>query len=403
MFLIMMYWSAFVLFCLAALAVLHSYVFYPQLLKWLAINKRNNEITYTPEDRLPFLSVIMSLYNEEKVIGEKLISLLNQDYAGQVEVYIGSDGSNDKTNQIVAQLIEQQPNVHFFPFEQRRGKPEVINHLVRLACAHYPAGNDHILLITDASVMLSPQVSFQLVKHFKNTHIAVVDAFMVHTGMSSSGISRAENQYISGEVSLKYLESIVWRKMIGPFGGCYALRSNYYSAVPDNFLVDDFYITMCAFEQGADAINEPMAVCHEPVSHDWQEEYRRKSRISAGNFQNMFRFRNLWWPPFSTLGFAFFSHKILRWLGPFFLMIMGLSALIMACSANLLHQILFVGFFGVMVCLPVADFLLLRLGINLLPVRAVRYFLLMNIALFQGFFRFLNGIRSNVWEPTKRN
>lgn len=399
----MLYCLALFIFLISALALCHSYLFYPLLLKWLASNRQPNRMIFTRDDQLPHLSVIMSLYNEEKVIGDKLISLLNQSYPGQWEVFIGSDGSNDSTNQIVADLTLGHPKVHFYPFEQRRGKPEVINHLVGLACEQHPAGKNHVLLITDASVIMSPEVSFHLVKHFKNPRIAVVDAFMVHTGMSSTGISRAENHYISGEVSLKHLESVAWRKMIGPFGGCYALRSDYYHPVPHNFLVDDFFITMCAFEQGADAINEPLAICHEPVSHDWQEEYRRKSRISAGNFQNMFRFRHLWWPPFQTLGFAFFSHKILRWTGPFFLLFMIISATVLAFSPNLLHQILFLGFLGMMVCLPLADMVLLRLGLNFLPLRSIRYFLLMNAALFQGFFRFLNGIRTNVWEPTKRN
>ena len=394
-----------IIFSLSFLALAHSYVFYPLLLKWLAQGKTNNTNVFAPDDsNLPFVTVIMSLYNEEKVIGPKLETLLRQRYpTDKYNIIIGSDGSGDRTNEIVAQRVAGSASVHFFPFEQRLGKPEVINHLVRLSLERRPAGPDHVFLVTDASVMLREEVVFHLAKHFRNPQIAVVDAFMTHTGLEDAGISRSEDRYISGEVRLKHLESIVWRKMIGPFGGCYALRSDYFSPVPSNFLVDDFFITMRAFERGAQAINEPLAVCHEPVSHEWREEYRRKARISAGNFQNMLLFRRLWWPPFTALSFAFFSHKILRWLGPFFLLGMALGMALVVWQGNYFSRILFLCGTVAALLAPLADVALKRMGVHVFLLRNLRYFLLMNIALFQGFFKFLKGIRSNVWEPTKRH
>ncbi len=392
------------LFFTSFLALAHSYMLYPLLMRLLAQGRRNNTLVFSRADELPFVSVIMSLYNEERVVERKLATLLAQDYPiHRRRVYIGSDGSTDHTNALVEAFVRNAQGFHFYVFSERRGKPGVINHLVELALDAHPPGPGHVLLLTDASVMQNPEVTFHLAKHFRNPEIAVVDAFMIHTGLEEEGISRSEDRYISSEVRLKYLESVVWRKMIGPFGGCYALRSDRFSRVPANFLVDDFYITMKALEQGAMAINEPEARCYEPVSHEWREEYRRKARISAGNFQNMLHFRRLWWPPFSQLGFAFFSHKILRWWGPFFLLIMGAGSAIAAWYGNYPHRFLFFSFVMVAFALPVADTLLKRAGVNVLMLRNIRYFMLMNIALLQGFFKFLKGIRSNVWEPTKRN
>jgi cellulose synthase/poly-beta-1,6-N-acetylglucosamine synthase-like glycosyltransferase len=400
----MMETAPVILFFVSFLALTHSYVFFPLLLRLLAHNKIPNPIIFSPTDDLPFVTVIMSLYNEDKVIGQKLETLFRQHYPeDKYAIFIGSDGSTDRTNDIVTEAVRTANNAFFYPFSERRGKPGVINHLVELAFERHPAGSDHILLITDASVMLTPEVVFHLVKHYRNPEIAIVDAFMSHTGMEEGGISRSENRYISGEVRLKHLESIVWRKMIGPFGGCYALRSDYFNPIPSNFLVDDFYITMKTFERGAQAINEPKAICHEPVSHDWREEFRRKARISAGNFQNMVQFRHLWWPPFTALGFAFFSHKILRWLGPFFLAAMLAGCAISAWQGNIFFRFLFLCLIIGLLIVPLADVLLKKSGRNLLFFRNVRYFILMNLALLQGFFRFLKGIRSNVWEPTKRH
>lgn len=393
-----------IIFWVSLFGILHSYFFYPLLLSLLSRGKKPNSLQFSKDEEFPFVSVIISVYNEERVIAEKLESLKNLDYPRhKLMIFVGSDCSTDRTNEIVGSFIKKIPFLNFSSFSKRRGKPGVINELADIAFVHRPASPDHIFLITDANVILKKQTLKQLTKHFKNEKIVEVDANMIHTGMRSSGISKAEDHYITSEVKIKYLEGMLWGKMIGPFGGCYAIRSTHFSKVPPTFLVDDFYITMKVFERGGLAINELEAVCIEAVSHDLKEEYRRKSRISAGNFQNLVTFVHLWWPPFRTLNFAFFSHKVLRWFGPFFLILIFISGGSLALSGNLFYKLLFVFLSGSMMLASIADYLLIGLNVNILPFRKVRYFLLMNLALLEGFFKFLKGIHNNVWEPPKRN
>ncbi len=393
-----------IIFYLSLLGIVHSYLIYPLLLRWLARGKTNNKLVYSELEHMPHVSVVMSLYNEEKVIAQKLDSLIGQEYAKEkLSIYIGSDCSSDRTNEIVGKYASTYPQVHFFPFQERQGKPGVVNQLVQAAKQDHQGSTHHVLLITDANVMLSAKSIYHLAKHFRNPEIVIVDAHMVHTGMQQEGISIPENHYITSEVMLKNREGMVWGKMIGPFGGCYAIRADYYSEVPNTFLVDDFYITMKAFEQGGNAINELEAVCYEAVSHEMKEEFRRKARISAGNFQNLLTFPHLWWPPINPLNFAFFSHKVLRWFGPFLLALILLSSLILGIYFNLFYLVLFLFLFGAMVGLPLLDLVLDKLNINVTPLRAVRYFVFMNIALLSGFIKFVNGIKNNVWEPPKRN
>ena len=393
-----------IIFWLSIGALGHTYLFYPLLLQMLASRNRKSRPRYQSDEELPQVSVIMSLYNEEQVIGEKIHSIFSSDYpTAKLNVFIGSDCSSDGTNEIVDRFSKDIPNLHFYPFTQRRGKPGVINELSREALKKHSLGVDHVLLITDANVMLTPTTLRNLTRNFKDEKVVIVDANMVHTGMQSSGISKAENQYISTEVKLKFNEGLVWGKMVGPFGGCYAIRSTHFTEVPATFLVDDFYIAMRAFEKGGDALNDLEAICYEGVSHEIREEYRRKSRISAGNFQNLLTFTHLWWPPFNTLCFAFFSHKVLRWLGPFFLILVWSLAGLLGLLGYWLYQYAFVLLsFGVLV-LPFLDWLLQKLKINWLLFRGVRYFVLMNLALLEGFFKFIRGVKSNIWEPPKRN
>jgi cellulose synthase/poly-beta-1,6-N-acetylglucosamine synthase-like glycosyltransferase len=387
---------------ISLLALLHAYVFYPLLLKLLARKRKAHQVLFDDHGQWPDVHVLMSLYNEEQVIVEKLGSLLEQDYAGQIHIWIGSDASMDQTNEIVQQYAQQHPGIHFFPFDDRQGKPGVINTLYEKISEKYSL-EDALFLITDANVFLVPGVVRLLAGHFKDPAIGLVDARMVHTGMKEEGISKAEDQYISMEVWIKYWEGVLWGKMIGPFGGCYMLRAKYFRKVPSNFLVDDFYIAMKVFEQGGKAINELKAVCYEAVSHDIAVEYRRKKRISAGNYQNLLAFRSLWWPPVKTLNFAFFSHKVLRWWGPFFLILLLLGSGLLSISGSAFYQLLF---FLLVICLivvPLFDWILSRFHINWTPLRGIRYFVLMNLALLAGFWKFLKGIKTNVWQPTKRH
>jgi cellulose synthase/poly-beta-1,6-N-acetylglucosamine synthase-like glycosyltransferase len=393
-----------ILFWASAIGVLYTYLFYPLLLHLLARGKQPNAVVFEQADEWPRVSILLSVYNEEKVITEKLDSLCQLDYpAGRLRIFIGSDCSSDQTNDIVASYARQYPYLHFFPFQERNGKPGVINRLYDEAMAWAGHEQDHVLVITDASVMMSAQSVREMVKHFRHPGIGLVDSRIVHTGMQKEGISRSEDTYISREFHLKHLEGLIWGKMIGPFGGCYAIRASYFSKVPPNFLVDDFYITMKMFEQGAMAINESSALCYEGVSHELSEEYRRKSRISAGNFQNLFTFPHLWWPPFAPLQFAFFSHKVLRWIVPFLLIIMLIALVALSLMGNLFYALLLVLLVLGLFFVPLLDVLLKKAGINFSLLRNIRYFLMMNLALLEGFFKYIKGIRSNVWEPTKRN
>lgn len=395
------FWTVFFWLCLSLL--LHTYLFYPALLKWLARNRQPNRICFN-RDELPFVSVIMSVYNEERVIEKKLETLFRLHYPTyRITFYVGSDHSTDRTNEIITGMTDRRTDFYFFPYPERTGKPGVVNRLAAEALRRRPRGRDHLFLITDASVFLSPDTLFHLAKHFKNDHIAIVDAHMQHRGMRERGISRSENQYISTELMVKFREGVVWGKMIGPFGGCYVLRSDYFEEIPPAYLVDDFYIAMRVFEKGGQAINDLEAVCTETVSHEIGEEYRRKARISAGNFQNLWTFSHLWWPPLGLPNFAFFSHKVIRWIGPFLMLGILIAPLPLALSGNLFYRIAFVLVSGLLILLPIFDVLLSRIGLHFFIFRSIRYFVWMNAALLEGFFKFIKGIKTNVWEPPKRN
>ncbi len=383
------------LFWISVTAILHTYVIYPFFLKIFSSKKKMNKIIFYRKDNLPVVSVLLSVFNEEEVIENKIISVFKTNYPkSKLEFIIGSDNSTDKTDEIIKNFKKKFKNLYFFTYKKRQGKGNIINQLIDKSVGD-------ILILTDANVMFDENTIFNLIKHFKNKEIGLVDTQMINKNFKKEGISLQEKSYISREVKIKNMESKLWGTMMGPFGGCYAIRRYLYSKIPENYLVDDFYINMKVFEKGRKAINELNAKVYEDVSNNLKDEFHRKIRISTGNFQNLFTFWRLLFPIYSAISFSFLSHKVLRWLGSFFILIIYFSNIFLY-SNHILYKINFY-LLNILFFLPLIDFILKKVNIHISILRFITHFLFMNLALFIGFFKFLKGVKNNVWQPTKRN
>ena len=384
-----------IIFWVSVVAILQSYVLYPLIIRVLSGLKKENDKVLTATDNLPFVSIIMAVHNEEKVITEKLESIYNTGYPGnRFELFVGSDGSSDRTNEFLEAFSKDYESFHFTAFHERRGKPAVVNELRERA-------RGDILIMTDAQVLFTPDTIFELVKHYRNEQIGLVGANILNTRIDKSGISYQEWTYMSREIRLKYHEGKVWGTMIGAYGACYSIRKKYYSAVPEGYSVDDFYITMKVLERKKKCILELKATTYENVPNRLSEEFRRKIRIAAGNFQNLKTFYKLLWPPYTGVAFSFFSHKVLRWLGPFFLLLLIVSNIILALSDPFYSILLMVQ--GGLIISPFIDFLLRKIGLHIVILRFITHFYSMNLALLAGFLKFIKGTETNVWQPTRRS
>ncbi len=384
-----------VIFWVSIFLILYSYLLFPGLLHLLARNRSMNGEMFSYNE-LPDISVLIAAYNEDEVIESKIESILKGNYPREkLEILVGSDASTDGTNEILQKLSGTlQPRLRIFLHEQRMGKPGVVNQLVK-------ESTGEIMVITDANVMLDKTTLMEMIGYFKSSGIGLVDSQMINTSLNKSGISHQEKFYISREVRIKHNESLVWGTMMGPFGGCYAVRKSLYQPVPRNFLVDDFYINMAVLKQGYNCISNMDAKVYEDVSNELQEEFRRKKRISAGNFQNLSMSGSLLFSTKPGVAISFLSHKVIRWIVPFLVMV-TLGTSIYLGMELLLYRILALLQIIVLV-IPVIDLFLRKIKIHSLPLRFISHFVLMNLALLAGFIRYIGGIKSNVWQPTRRN
>jgi cellulose synthase/poly-beta-1,6-N-acetylglucosamine synthase-like glycosyltransferase len=271
------------------------------------------------------------------------------------------------------------------------GKIGIVNHLQSLS-------DDSILIMTDANVIFKQATIFELVKKFKDLNVGLVAANIIKKSKSNDGIAFQEKRYLSMENKIKTCESNAFNLIMGAEGGCYAIRNNLFSKVPANFIVDDFFITMQVLERGKNTLFNSNAHCLEDVPSDIAGEYKRKVRISSGNFQNLFFFKNILFRFQKPICFVFWSHKVLRWLTPFFLITALFSSFYLMCFHRFFIYIFLLQLIGFL--FPLFNYLI---NFKSTFLKFISHFYLMNFALLEGFIKFTKGIKSSVWQPIKRD
>ncbi len=381
-----------ILFFGSVFLILQTYLFYPVWMLVFTTKIKKNNTIYSNKDELPDIGILIAAYNEEKIIGEKIISVFNTTYPlEKIKVYVGSDASTDRTDEIIKELSKQYANLQLINFGGRSGKANIINSLAEQA-------NEDIFILTDANVIFKEDTIFNLIRHFKDQKYAQVCANIIKVSGSDHGIAKQEKSYIVFENRIKFAEFARWDVVMGAEGGCYAIRKGFYAPVPKNFFMDDFYITMNVIENNKKIVFDKEAICFEDVPTQAKEEFKRKVRISIGNFQNLFRYKKLLFPFWKGSAFAFLSHKVLRWLTPFFLIICLFSSALLSFYSHF-FLVLFLLQFSLML-FPVAD---LVSPFKNSILKFISHFYFMNLALLKGFFMFVKGVETSIWQPTKRN
>ena len=384
-----------ILFLLCITVPLFSYIIFPWYVRVSvsSIKKIKNNYQSIPE--WPFVTIVFSVFNEEKVIKRKLESILNSDYPKEkIQILIGSDNSTDYTHQIVEEFISQNKNITLIKKESRNGKLKIINELFDLTKTEH-------LIFTDANVFFEPNTIKALVYNLIAKDANLVCGNILKFSPKNLGISGQEILYINFENQLKYNESLKYGFCVGVEGGCYGILKNSFVKVPDGFLMDDFFITLDVISKKGKVLFEPEAICYEDVNDDPMIEFKRKIRISLGNFRNLKFYKHLLFPIHKGFGFAFFSHKVLRWFTPFALVFSFFLSFILSYYFPLF--ILISLGYSLLIILPSLTIYLEKINLKIPFVNNLGHFILMNFALLIGYFKFISASNESAWEPPKRN
>ncbi len=377
-----------VVFFSSLLVLFYMYFFYPAILWVLGFFVR--EVAPGQSVEWPSVSLIIAAYNEEKYIGEKIANSLSQNYPrGQFQIIVISDGSSDKTLEIATDFKDDRLVV--IEVAERMGKANALNQGLAVATGD-------IIVFTDANVFFEPESIQVLVKHFSNECCGAVSGRVELVAMND-GEPLGEGAYMKYERFIQKCESKI-NTMVGVDGGMFAIRKRLINEVPINIILDDFYLAMKVLASKSKITYESNALAKEWVPASVAQEFRRKVRIAAGGFQVLRHIEFLRRPFSNIVATTFFiSHKLFRWLSPFFMMAL------LASNAYLLTVD---SFFVLSFFLQMFFYSLAIVGIFVPSLRertfiyVPYYFLAVNAAFFVGFWKNLFGTQKVTWSRVDR-
>lgn len=359
------------------------FVFYPQLIypAILQILSRDRKRAVGLGARGP-VAVVCSVYNEEKVIARKIVNFYCLDYPN-IEMYLGLDGCSDNTLSEIRQAV-RDCRVKAFEYP-RGGKVNVINSIMAEVWQPF-------VVMTDANSMFNQDAVTKLMACMNDDVGVVCGRLKLIDDQGESG----ESIYWHFENLIKKAES-VFGSVIGANGAIYLFRRNLYEPLPPNTINDDFSISMRIYERNNNVVYAEDAVAEERLVTTNSEEFRRHVRDSAGHFRALKHHRRLLNPFRGKRFFFYVSHRVLRWMVPFFLIITLVSNILLTLHNPMYRTLLTIHCAGYGLILG-THFLRLRWKLLYVPY----YFMLVNSAIFVGFIKNLLGLQKTSWESTRR-
>ena len=364
----------------------YVYVGYPALLMLLGA------VAGKPQEAKSGLvldvTLVISAYNEEYVIADKIENCLAIDYEkARLQIIVVSDASDDETDNIVKRYENQ--GVELLRMESRAGKTLGLNEAIRIATGE-------IVIFSDANAMYLPSAIKNLVRNFVDQSVGAVVGESTYGDVSTRS-ETSESLYWRYETFVKRLETRLG-SVVGGDGAIYAVRKSLYKPMRADAL-SDFVNPLQIVEQGKRCVYEPAAVSVESAAGSFDKEFSRKVRIVNRAWRAMLSMRHMLNPAKHGLfAFEFISHKLLRWLVPFMLVVLFLANLALINASSIYR----VTFFA-----QCAFYLLAFSGFILRdrhqPMLAYIpfYFCLVNFASAKGIFQAFRGTTYTTWSTPR--
>lgn len=380
-------------FWLSFLLLAYTYIIYFFVLKLLFRRRDYISAPQLVDSDWPTVTLFVAAYNEEKVIRSKIENSLLLKYPGaKLQIVVGSDGSSDQTVEIVQSYVERYSHVKLLEFP-RMGKSKMINEAMKSI-------QSDIVVFSDANTIYDQHALEVLINHLRPDDVGCVCGRLIYhnPGNVMSGVG--ESFYWRYETQLKIMESRVGY-VAGANGAIYAIKRKLFSDLPEGTINDDFYISMKIVEMGYKSLYAEEAKAYEEVAPTMEGEFRRHVRDGAGHYLVIPKLARLANPFLGIRSFIYWSHRLVRWLAPFILIIMFGANLYLAGFSQ---------FYGILFGLHLSFYALAFTGLLLSKLRkmpfaiyAPFYFCNLNLALLLGFLKAISGMQKVTWNSTQRS
>jgi cellulose synthase/poly-beta-1,6-N-acetylglucosamine synthase-like glycosyltransferase len=369
----------------------YAYLMYPALL-WLVTRRPAWSPPAGESSEWPPITIVLPVYNEERVIGDAIDTLLATDYPAELrQVLVLSDASSDRTHEIVRGYADR--GVELVTLPERRGKTAAENESARHA-------RGAIIINTDATTRIYPDAVKPLVSVFRDSTVGVASGRDVSAAAGVGEKSGAESGYVGYEMWVRDLETRLG-SIVGASGCFMAIRRSLFDQLFPEALSRDFASPLLARASGYRAVSVPTARARVPRARSLQVEYRRKTRTMARGLETLWYLRHLLNPVrYGRFSWMLWSHKAARWFG--FLAaplgILGLALLApQSAAARVLLALTAAGVAcGITAYLWPRDRAIPRI------IASAGYVLGATAAAIVAWGKALRGERNPIWEPTRR-
>jgi poly-beta-1,6-N-acetyl-D-glucosamine synthase len=366
---------------IAAALIAYTYLGYPIAIGLLArlFPRRASAAT---GGEPPLVTVCLPVYNGAAYLPAKIESLLAQDVPGDgLEILIYCDGCADDSVAIARALAaapEARGRIHVLAEPQRRGKPAALNALAARA-------QGSLLLLNDVRQPFSPNAVRALAATLEDASVGCATGNLVLAGGAASGVYWRYENWIRRQESR-------FRGVAGMSGSIAMMRRADYQPLPEDVILDDVWIPMRLGLGGRRVAFVAEAEAYDTAFED-DHEFRRKVRTLAGNYQLFARMPALLVPTANPFWFETVSHKVLRLVAPWLLVLLGGASLAGARSPSAAAPLM-----AALVAAQLAFYALALAGRRLGRLGGVaRTFVVMNLAAIVGLGRYLTGRQRVTW------
>ncbi len=376
--------------------VFYSYVGYGLIL-WIMVKIRKKYFprpAYKDPSFEPPVSLVVAAYNEQDFIEMKIKNTMELDYPPEkAQLLFVTDGSSDKT----LEIISKNKRIQLLHKPERSGKVAAMHRAMAFV-------RNPIVIFCDANTLLNKECIREIVKHYADPTVGGVAGEKKILKSGYDHIAGAgEGLYWKYESFLKKLDA-EWYTVVGAAGELFSVRTDLYENVGDNIILDDFVISLRVCLKGYRIEYEPAAYAAEAPSSSIADERKRKIRISAGAFQSMHLLKeilNIYKYP--KLSFQYISHRVLRWTvcPPALVLIFVSGAYLAFMDPGWFYPMVFIGQVLFYIS-AIVNWALEKKGASLKLLYVPYYFVFMNVSLVLGFFRYIRGRQTVLWEKASR-
>jgi cellulose synthase/poly-beta-1,6-N-acetylglucosamine synthase-like glycosyltransferase len=373
---------------IALAVVAYVYAGYPVAL-WVMARCCQRKIRKA--DITPFVSLIISAFNEGPSIRKKIENSLALDYPdGLLEVMVVSDASADETDSTVREYAGRGVKLVRMPV--RGGKTVGLN-------AALPTARGDIIVFSDANIFYQKEAVRCLVRNFADPTVGCVTGDSRYVNQQESAASMQETNYWEYERTIRSLESTIG-STVGGDGAIFAIRKELYVPLEAE-AINDLVTPLQIVSQGHRAVFEPEAVGFEASPGNFRAEFRRKRRIVNRSWRGVLSIPEVL-NPFKSGLFAWevWSHKVLRWLVLPFVLVVALGCLV-SFSLGLGYRLVALGFIASLVAALVGLFIPERWVWLARLAHGALYFYTVNVAAVFGVVMAIAGRVEVVWTPER--